>query len=253
MKINVETAESHQLLVPQRTIESIGEVKNEWFESDYWASQERVVGQSSGRNITWFVRPEESSLIAESQARDWVLRHYYRGGMIAKVSRDKFFYTGIFRTRPYLEMQLLLEMQRLGLPVPICVAARVSKRGFSYSADLLMEKLEAEDLVKCLKSGQLSKTQWQSIGKVVALFHRQGIYHADLNAHNIMIDHQQKIWLIDFDRCQMRKPDSHWQQQNISRLKRSLVKEKGLDSSLNYDDQCWHWLTDGYHRQLGNR
>lgn len=252
MKINVETTESSLLLVPSEANKPVSKVKNEWFNADYWASQQRLVGQSNGRNITWFIRPEAESLETEPQSSDWVLRHYYRGGMATKMSRDKFFFTGILRTRPYKEIKLLMEMREMGLPVPNCVAARVVKSGLSYSADLLMEKIVADDLVKCLTRRELSQPQWQNIGRVIAEFHQKGVYHADLNAHNIMIDQQQKVWLIDFDRCQIKRPMPKWQQQNISRLQRSLLKEKGIDSSLKFDGQCWRWLTASYNQQINN-
>ena len=250
MKINVETTENSLLLVPLDSEHAETRVENQWFSPEYWQTRERLIGKSYGRNTTWFIRPEKNQVGRQVESCDWVLRHYYRGGMVAKISRDQFFYTGIERTRPYQELLLLMKMKRLGLPVPNGVAARVVRRGFSYSADLLMEKLSADDLVKHLANGQLSQSQWRNIGEVIGQFHSQGVFHADLNAHNIMIDQQQKVWLIDFDRCGFKKPQSSWQQQNIQRLQRSLLKETTINSVLAFDSQCWQWLTAGYRQQL---
>jgi 3-deoxy-D-manno-octulosonic acid kinase len=265
LNINVETTKSSILLVPSETVAAAKAVNNDWFNPEFWASRQGVVGQSTGRNTTWFIRPQEVIQPDCEVQGDWVLRHYYRGGMVAKISRDKFLYSAIQRTRPYKELKLLLEMQQLGLPVPQGIAARVVKHGLSYSADLLMQKLTADDLVKCLTDGQLSQAQWHSVGKTIANFHRHGVYHADLNAHNIMLDRQfaelnktdmqqaeqiNKVWIIDFDRCQFNKPQPSWQQQNLNRLLRSFEKEKRLNAALQFDQQCWQWLTTSYQQHL---
>ncbi|MGM0648706.1 MAG: lipopolysaccharide kinase InaA family protein, partial [Bacteroidota bacterium] len=47
--------------------------------------------------------------------------------------------------------------------------------------------------------------------------------HVDLNARNILIDPQHKPWLIDLDRCRLRRPGG-WQNANLNRLERSLHK-----------------------------
>jgi 3-deoxy-D-manno-octulosonic acid kinase len=61
------------------------------------------------------------------------------------------------------------------------------------------------------------------VGAEIARFHAHGVYHADLNAHNILLT-DASVWLIDFDRGELRHPARAWQQANLARLKRSLLK-----------------------------
>jgi tRNA A-37 threonylcarbamoyl transferase component Bud32 len=64
---------------------------------------------------------------------------------------------------------------------------------------------------------------WRAIGSCIRQFHDARVCHADLNAHNILIDHAQRVFLIDFDRGKRRKAGS-WRAANLARLKRSLEK-----------------------------
>ena len=61
---------------------------------------------------------------------------------------------------------------------------------------------------------------------MLARFHRAGLDHADLNAHNILLDAAGNPWLIDFDRSR-RRADGSWRQSNLDRLARSLAKLSG--------------------------
>ena len=80
---------------------------------------------------------------------------------------------------------------------------------------------------------------WREIGVCIRRFHASGVWHADLNAHNILMDRVGGIWLIDFDRGERRKHGA-WGQGNLARLQRSLRK-------LGYDDaQTWQALLQGY-------
>ena len=59
----------------------------------------------------------------------------------------------------------------------------------------------------------------------IAKMHRANVNHTDLNIHNILIDDQDKVWIIDFDKC-CQQSDGDWKQSNLDRLKRSFLKEK---------------------------
>jgi len=248
IKINNSTI----FILPEASVFS-NQIQTNWFDAEYWHRNNKIVGESIGRNTTWFIDPS-NELADQSNGEQWVLRHYYRGGLAAKLTADRFLFTHIKKTRAYREISLLSAMKSMGLPVPAIVAARVIRWGLFYSADLIMEKVEGSDLVTLLKEKPLSEKTWGAIGATIAQFHKNGIYHADLNTHNILIQETKtgiKNWLIDFDRCKQRNLDGtisghSWQKKNLARLYRSLVKEKKLDSALNFEDQKWSELLKGY-------
>ncbi|WP_440875263.1 3-deoxy-D-manno-octulosonic acid kinase [Thalassotalea sp. PLHSN55] len=213
----------------------------EMLSSQYWLAKQQVVGQAHGRGITYFIET--------AQQNQWVLRHYYRGGLIGKLINDSYFFSSLAATRAFAEFNLLTLMHDKGLPAPKPVACRVVKNGLTYQADLLSSRIEnAQDLVGVLSKQSLSAEQWQNVGQVIASFHQQGIYHHDLNAHNILLDSQDKVWLIDFDRGEQRNVDIKWQQANLARLLRSFEKEHGKIANFHWQKSHWQQLMAGYNR-----
>ena len=239
--IHFQDSNKHILLLPALSMLKNHNFKSNWFDSDYWKSMDVISGQSKGRHTTWFINSP-----IQGDPQQWVLRHYYRGGLVAKINKDKFLYTGLSNSRCYKELVILQQMQQMNLAVPKPIAARIIKSGAFYRADLLMEKIDATDLIDHLKQRSLSDKCWQSIGQSIAKFHQRGIYHADLNAHNILLDSSEKIHLIDFDRCKILKPDENWQEKNMQRLKRSFIKEKGLHDIFNFEQNDWYQLQNAY-------
>ena len=234
-----------QLLIPDASDLTSKSFESSYFEADFWRDKNAIIGESIGRHTTWFIQAPDNTV-----SPHWVLRHYYRGGFIAKFNTDKYLYSGLKKTRCYREITLLQQMLALNLPVPKPVAARVIVNKAFYQADLLMEKLIARDLIAHLKDTALSDEHWRAIGKTIADFHNNGIDHADLNAHNILMNEHQKIWLIDFDRCKQRTINKKWQSDNMARLHRSFVKEKKLNKTLNYQNSDWNVLESAYRESL---
>ncbi|WP_133405246.1 3-deoxy-D-manno-octulosonic acid kinase [Parashewanella tropica] len=214
----------------------------EHFEPNYWQAKQSITGTSTGRHTTWFIQGADT--------KQWVLRHYWRGGLMAKFSRDLYLYTGREYTRPMAELRLLAHMIQLDLPVPRPVAAKIERTGLWYRGDILIERIDnAVDLHGLLSSSNMDDALWQQLGATIARFHRLGIYHADLNIKNILWDKQQ-FYLIDFDRGEIRKPSSSWQQSNIARLRRSFDKEKAKLPELAFNEQDWQQLLTGYQNAL---
>lgn len=215
----------------------IGNATEDLFRADYWRERGKVSSPPAGRGAALFVEHGECS---------WVLRHYRRGGMMAHLSRDRYLWTGEARTRPFREWFLLAELHSEGLPVPAPVAARYRRGGLAYSGDLITERIaDAQPLSMLLQTQSLPTPVWESIGACIRRFHAAGVCHADLNAHNILLDPRGGIFLIDFDRGRRRAPGG-WTGENLARLQRSLNKiNQGLlaEGSSSAD---WEALLRGY-------
>jgi 3-deoxy-D-manno-octulosonic-acid transferase len=208
----------------------------------FWQQQNAIIGQSQGRNTAWFIR---------HNAVEFVLRHYYRGGFIGKLIQDKFSYQSVLSSRAMQEYALLRHMRRCGLPVPRPLAAQYCPTGLHYRSDLIIELISnSRDVATLLASGDsLSAAQWFQLGSMIGRFHQHGVYHSDLNCHNILLDADGKFWLIDFDKCALREPGS-WQEKNLARLQRSLVKERSSQSQFCWHPDHWQALLQGYNWQL---
>ncbi|WP_341501861.1 3-deoxy-D-manno-octulosonic acid kinase [Gallaecimonas sp. GXIMD4217] len=207
------------------------------FHYDYWQRRDAVTGHAFGRGTTFFLH---------HQGHDWVLRHYRRGGLVGKLINDSYLYLGLEKTRPVAEFKLLQYMVELGLPVPRPVAAHISRHGLWYRGDIIIERIpSARDLVAWLGEGPLGADDYKAVGRLIRRFHGAGIYHADLNSHNILRNEQGQLWLIDFDRGQ-RRPAGVWKEDNLARLKRSFEKEKGRLAHFHWQPDDWQALMAGY-------
>jgi len=192
-----------------------------------------------GRGAAWIVPA------IGDEAGEWVLRHYRRGGLPAKLVSDLYLWPGLALTRPWREWQLLSELHALGLPVPRPVAARVTRAFLGYRGDLITRRIPAaRSLAELIRDR--AGIPWREIGACIRRFHAAGVWHADLNAHNILVDQETAVWLIDFDRGERRRPAPGWQQANLERLSRSLRK-LGVDEGALHE--AWGALLGGYAQQ----
>ncbi len=200
----------------------------DWFSAAHWEALGRAEARGGGRGGVAFV---------ETPAGACVLRHYHRGGMAARVSADSYLWTGAKRTRSFREFRLLDHLVAAGLPVPAPVAARYVRDGLSYRADLIVRRIPSvETLAERLARGALDAPLGERVGATLAR-----------NAHNILLDARNHVALIDFDRGSLRKPALSWQQSNLARLRRSLVKLGAKKRFDDFDTRFWHPLLGAYH------
>ena len=176
-----------------------------------------------------------------------ILRHYHRGGIPAKFIDDKYLWLGVKKSRAMQELEMLSAMQQYGLPVPVPAAARIYKYGLNYQADIVTVLIpDAETLSSVLATAPLSEEEWQRIGATIKQFHERNCNHADLNAHNILLDEHGEIYLIDFDKSKINASSGKWQANNLQRLKRSLEKLAKKDNNFNYKAVDFSSLMQGY-------
>lgn len=221
-----------------------GKAEAGWFSPDYWQARGAISGRAFGRGTTWFIR----SGVGDG---DWVLRHYRRGGLIARLLRERYVWLGLERTRAWREWRLLAELHAAGLAVPRPVAARVCRVGLWYTADILIERIDgSHSLAQRLSHHPLVPALWRAIGASIQRLHAAGVYHADLNAHNILLDRQNRVYIVDFDRARRRGPGT-WQVDNLARLERSLKKLQAHRVNFAFHAADWQTLLDGYRQASG--
>lgn len=214
----------------------------DWFEPAYWRERAALQTQGGGRG---------GVAVIDTPAGACVLRHYHRGGLIAKLNRDHYLWSGAARTRSFTEFRLLTRMATLGLPAPRPIAARYCRHGLVYTADLITRLIVgARTLAQQVADGELNADLARETGALVARFHREGIWHADLNAHNVLVT-PEALYLIDFDRGALRTPAEGWRLANLARLRRSLLKLGAPARMPDFQQAFWQPLVYGYERTMG--
>lgn len=183
-----------------------------WFDPQYW--RQRGEGRPLGRG--------RGVAVSAGPGGHWVLRHYRRGGWPGRWIDDRYMWTGAARTRPVREFRILARLLEAGAPVPRPVAARVIRDGLLYRGDLVTERV-AGAATLAERAQALAPETWRSIGRAIRGFHAAGGWHADLNAHNVLLV-PDGVRIVDLDRGRLVRPGARAQRRNLARLERSLGK-----------------------------
>ena len=208
----------------------MNEIDENIFETDFWKMDKEAQPQSMGRGTVYFVK---------IQSQPCVLRHYNRGGLVAKLTLDKYLWMGEHNTRSFKEWHLLNDMVKKRLPVPAPVAARYVRNGIYYKADIITREIpDIESLSDRLLGNSMTEQLWENIGECIAKFHNHGVFHMDLNVENIQIDQNNQVFLLDFDKGRVSEPLRRLSDSNLMRLKRSIAKVTQL-KQLAFPSSGW--------------
>jgi len=236
---------SQLLKIKQNTIlyddTLISEPDENLFDLEFWANDEKTRLINKGRGKV---------LLINCQGLPSVLKHYYRGGLVSNFLSEKYLWQGESNARSIKEFRILQKMLQAGLPVPRPIAARVNRQGIFYTADLITSRIDhSSSMGDSLKENSLSSDLWKNIGSCIASFHMQGFYHHDLNIENILIDSDQKVFLLDFDKAVQMDPINSMAQKNINRLQRSINKSYP-NSSKQFPKAEWEILLAEHSKRL---
>ena len=193
------------------------------FDHARYADAAPVDGEG-GRGSAWFVG---------SEAGPAVIKHYRRGGWMARFSRDAYLWLGRANVRSVREFHLLGEMHGAGLPVPAPLAAGWRRSGLLYRAGLMTQRLAAVESFVAAVRRRGMEAPWAAVGTTLARFHARGLRHADLNAHNLLLGRDDAVHVIDWDKATVEPAAGAWCDSVLQRLERSLRKQlPDLDATV---------------------
>jgi hypothetical protein len=203
----------------------------------------------------------------DTPGETFLLRRFSHGGLLRWATGSRFFDP----QRPFRELILSDELQRIGVATPMIVAARARNRpGVGWMLDLLVRRVEdAVDLRRVLdevRSGSLPGTVLsglaRSAGEILRRLHGAGFLHGDLQPANLLVQREEigtpqpTIWVLDLDRSDFRRGLTDGERRrNLRRLLRRILRddqERGRSLSCTdyvrflraYDPDGGRWKGD---------
>lgn len=154
-----------------------------------------------------------------------VVRPYLRGGFARHFLRDAY----VLANRPLRELRIHARLYQAGLSVPQPLGVCWERHGPLLRGALATHEVEAANLLNYLQQDPRDpEPTLRGCGALVRQMHDMGLFHADLQARNILIGDDQ-LYLIDFDKARFLPELNRLQRaRNLFRLRRSLEKN-GLD------------------------
>jgi 3-deoxy-D-manno-octulosonic acid kinase len=154
------------------------------FNPNWLIAENLITETASGRGLVYFFF---------SLGEHCVLRHYYRGGLVAKLSNDKFLSKALEQSRPFKELNLLAKLHSAGLKVPKPIAARLKRTFFTYTADIITAAVpNAQELHEYLLKRPLKHSIWKEIGATLRKMHDLQACHYDINVKNVLLQEDGK-------------------------------------------------------------
>jgi RIO-like serine/threonine protein kinase len=204
--------------------EVTAEFLEDYFNIEKYQLEGRVIKEYSGRGTAY--------LLTDVFKNRVVMRHYWRGGKMYKILKDKFVSFFASSKRAEQEFEILQTLKKMGLSVPKPVAARYVKKGFFVTNDIILQEIPgAKSLAKILSERRLTNEEFAKIGDAIGKLMLAGVFHTDLNINNILLDGANNIWIIDFDKCYLKKINKKIYVTMMERLERSFDKEVETNKS----------------------
>lgn len=207
-----------------------------------WAAGRDGAHALAGRGVTWRIpapsRDGAAAAGAGAGAADeperWVVRHYRRGGFVARLVEDR--YLDIGRRRPVRELRASAGAREHGIDTPEVIGFALYPAGVWYRADIITRYVPgSRDLADVLfgeerAEAALRRRAMGVAGTALAHAHRQGLVHNDLNAKNLLLmdlnGERPRAWILDLDRATIARDGVARFERNamLRRFARSLRK-----------------------------
>ena len=176
------------------------------------------------------------------------VRHYLRGGLMRFLVRDLYL---LRPPRPVRELVATERARAAGCHVPIVHAVAIAEHGLFYRGWIVTSAIEgARSYIDVLAAADETErgVLLGAAGSAIRELHDAGIYHPDLNGHNLLIDGEGKVAVIDFDRAVLAGPGRYrLGEKGRDRFWRSLAK-LATARGLALSDTERRWLERGYAR-----
>lgn len=127
------------------------------------------------------------------------VKYYHRGGIVRHFIKKRYFKWG--KTRSQKEYELLQKVRGLGINTPEPIAFAYRGRLF-YQAWLVTREIKQHQTLANLSIINEERTHFvmKNIIDQVTTLIKSGILHVDLHPGNVIVDNQDRVYILDFDK-----------------------------------------------------
>ncbi len=163
-----------------------------------------------------------------------VVKHYFRGGLVRYISKRRYLKWG--KTRCQKEFELLQKVRRLGInaPEPIAFAYRGV---LFYQGWLITREIQHhQTLVQISHANEqhVRRVMKEVVGHVSTLI-KNSILHPDLHPGNVIVDNQNQVYLLDFDKGVIFPKEENILRNRYVRRWNRAIQKHGLPEMLITD------------------
>lgn len=177
-----------------------------------------------------------TAFVIDVGMESWLVRHYRRGGALARGLGDR--YARWSHGRAARELAISAAARERGIATPRVIAAIEYPAGLFKRFDLAVELVpDARDLAGVLFGDYAEDPDAaaEAAAQLIRSFIAHGLIHADLNLKNIIV-HGSDAWVIDLDRCRLLE--------RVSKSQRAAMKARFLRSLAKWERRTGETISD---------
>lgn len=154
------------------------------------------------------------------------VKFYHRGGIVRHFIKNRYLKCG--KTRGQREYELLQKVRSFGISAPEPIVFAYHGRLF-YRAWLITRKIRQHQTLAqiSLSNENRASILMKEVVKQVSMLIKNSILHVDLHPGNIIVDKQNQIYLLDFDKGRIFSGNKNkLENRYMSRWTRAVLKHK---------------------------
>jgi 3-deoxy-D-manno-octulosonic acid kinase len=155
-----------------------------------------------------------------------VIKHYRRGGTMRHLINRRYLKLGTTRCRREFELLNTVRNLPINAPEPI---AYVYRGKLFYRAWLITRQIPQAISLAHLATRQVSRAQrvMPSVIEQISILIQHRVVHADLHPGNVVVDKENRVFLVDFDKGYLFSGHSNkLRDRYLNRWQRSVIKHR---------------------------
>lgn len=161
-----------------------------------------------------------------------VIKHYHRGGLLARLVKQTYLRTGKPRCQHEFEQMAFARSIGVCTPDPVAFAY---KGGIFYQGWLVTKEIKGQQSLATLSSEdpkRAAKALTALVGQVERLIQHK-VLHADFHPGNVLVDDRDRIFLIDFDKAHLYSGSREKLKERYKQRWQRAVDKHGLPRMLD--------------------